>query len=276
MAFRSELAVREHRIPAPGLPEGGVGLRIAQVTDFHFRGWSPLLDETRRWLLRQDYDVLVVTGDICFLPNKWRQAASMCRRFFEGIEPRFGTFAVMGNHDSRRLADQPGLPFHWLHDEHIRIETDDGAIQLAGVDQSDGSRGDVSKALAGTCDKTPTVLLAHYPSTVFDLESVHVTVQLSGHTHGGQIVLPRVGCLFTNDRIPTQMAQGCHHVSDVWLCVSAGIGTSGPKPMRFRYRCPAELSFVTLEGVDAPQPAVSRERVEVRKPQSRKELAQTV
>ncbi len=249
MACRQAIAVRRYCIPMPHLKSTDCNppdadIRIAHVSDFHFRRWNDVLDHARFTLMVRDYDLLLVTGDFSSIPCRWRHAADMCRRFFDGIDPPLGTYAVLGNHDSSRLARQPGLPFTWLRNENIRLTLDTAAFYLAGVDQSDGAFGDVPAALAGIPETEPVILMAHYPSTVYDLPPGRVQLLLSGHTHGGQIRLPGVGCLFTNDRVPTRMARGLHRVGDTLLHVSPGIGVSGP--IRHRFRCPPEISFIAL------------------------------
>ncbi|MEE9296829.1 MAG: metallophosphoesterase [Phycisphaerae bacterium] len=249
MVFGEGLAVRTYDVPLPGLDDCGGGVRIAHVSDFHFRRWNDLLDQVRWRLLQPDYDLLVVTGDLCSIPAKWRHAANMCRRLFDGIAPPLGTYAVMGNHDRPRLARQPGLPFRWLDNEHVCIKVKGLSLYLAGVDQSEGKFGDAGAALSGVPADGPVVMLAHYPSTVFDLASDRVGLVLSGHTHGGQIRLPGIGCLFTNDRIPTRMSRGLHRVGGTRVHVSAGIGMSGP--IHCRFRCPPEITFLTLTTIDS-------------------------
>lgn len=244
VVFRQELAVREYGLPLPGLTVGGRGIRVAHISDFHFRRWNTVLDQARWRLMVHDYDLLVVTGDFSSLSRKWRHAAGMCRRFFDGVSPRLGIYAVLGNHDRPRLANQTGLPFRWLHDEHVRLDAGGGSLFLAGVNQCEAEFGNVTAALAGIPDGAAVLLLAHYPSTAFDLAPGRVQLMLSGHTHGGQIRLPGLGCVFTNDRIPTRAARGLHRIGGTMVHVSAGIGTSGSLP--FRWRCPPEVSMITL------------------------------
>jgi predicted MPP superfamily phosphohydrolase len=68
---------------------------------------------------------------------------------------------------------------------------------------------------------------------------------LAGHTHGGQIRLPGVGALVTNDTLPRALAQGLHAVGGNWMHVTRGVGVSGP--LRWRFRCPPEIAQVDIE-----------------------------
>ena len=242
---REIVAVQELSVPVLGLGGPANGLRIAHVSDFHFRRWNGVLAEAQRLLLALDYDLLVATGDFSARTKDWVRAAEMCRRFFGPLQPRLGTYAVLGNHDSRTLGDQPDLPFKWLTNEHVRVAVDDACLILAGVDQSIGEPGKVSEALIGPPAAAPVILLAHFPSTVYRVPVDRVRLVLSGHTHGGQIRLPLLGCVWANDRIPSLMARGLHQIAGTMLHVSAGLGVSLPIPLR--YRCPPELSIIRLE-----------------------------
>jgi uncharacterized protein len=237
-------AVREVSAPIAGLGPYAHGLRIAHLSDLHFRRWLSVYDKARNRLRADDYDLLLITGDFSGFPHKWRHAASMIRRFFDGISPRLGAFAVLGNHDRPRLADQPGLPFRLLRNEQKTVRIADSALQIVGLEQCEGAHGDVCDVLPHIESDSPAILLAHYPSTAFDLPAGRVQLQLSGHTHGGQIRLPKLGCVFTNDKIPSHQASGLHRIGDTLVHVSAGIGVSGPIP--YRIGCPAEITMITL------------------------------
>ncbi|MFH1110714.1 MAG: hypothetical protein V1790_16175, partial [Planctomycetota bacterium] len=96
--------------------------------------------------------------------------------------------------------------------------------------------------------------LAHYPSTVFRVPMGKVQLVLSGHTHGGQIRLPGLGCVWANDRIPRRMSRGLHEVAGTMIHVSPGIGVC--LPIRIRVNCPAEVTVLTLVAVASDHEAV--------------------
>jgi predicted MPP superfamily phosphohydrolase len=201
-----------------------------------------------------EYDLLAVTGDFGNDPGDWPQCLELARRFFAPIYPRYGAFAVLGNHDHPRLAEQPDLNLTFLRDEWTTIGGNGLEMTLAGVEQSQKRPGDVSRALAGAPSNDPAVLLAHYPSTVFELAPGRVSLMLAGHTHGGQIRLPLIGCVWAQDSIPTRLARGMHEVGGTRLHVSPGIGVSAP--IRRRFLCPPEITLLTLKpAVVAPDDA---------------------
>ncbi len=194
--------------------------------------------------MESDYHLLVCTGDLSGRVGDRDRSAALCERFFEPLAARTRCVAVLGNHDDRDLGDVPSLPVRILRNEWISVRVGGASIALAGVDQSRGNTGDIEAALGGVDETTAVVLLAHYPSTVFRVCDDRVRAVLCGHTHGGQIRLPLVGCVFANDAIPLGMARGYHVVRGRGLYVNSGLGVS--TPLRFRLCCPPEIAVLTL------------------------------
>lgn len=236
--------IAEYAVPIEPPCGAADGLRIAHISDLHFRRWDAVSIEAQARLLTLDYDVLVATGDFGNFRRHWRSAADLTRRFFEPLVERGEVFAVLGNHDDPRIASTADMPLTFLRNESRLVRATSGTIRLAGVDQFAREAESLDDALADSANSEPVLLLAHYPSTAFRLGRHRVDLVLSGHTHGGQIRLPRVGCLWPNDRIPRRMARGMHRVGETTLHVSPGIGTS--LPVRVRINCPAQITVLTL------------------------------
>jgi len=232
-------------VPIEGLAPSLSGLRIAHVSDFHFRRWTPVYDRAQKLLLSAEYDFLVATGDLGTHPGNWERARGLIRRFFDPLAARTPCYAVLGNHDHPAMADNGVTPLRFLRNESLSIDHRGESIAIAGVDQSLSGCEDLGTALATATEGRLQILLAHYPSTVFRLSSSSVNLQLSGHTHGGQIRFPWLGCIWPNDRISRHMARGLHEVSGVTLHTSPGIGVSMILPMRVN--CPAEVTILALK-----------------------------
>ena len=233
------------------------GLRILHLSDLHAEGFTPALAELGERLRGVAFDLMAITGDLCMSPYHWRRTCRALDRLLEGIKPPLGVWVVLGNHDPGRFADgltAPGIRV--LRNAGEVIEHRGAAFNLAGIDHSRGRHAaDIAKALTGCRDGLATVLLAHYPSTVYTVPSERVDVVLAGHTHGGQIRLPLLGCIYTNDWIAGRYARGLHRIGGVWLHVSAGIGVGQWFP--YRFRCPPEFSVVTLRSAGAQDTAIS-------------------
>jgi len=165
------------------------------------------------------------------------------------LRARHGVFFVTGNHDHYSGADTwvqrvRGLGFRVLRNERVTIEQDGAAFELAGVDDhragfESGSGGeDVDVALAGLPPERAVVLLAHDPATFKRAQGMGIDLQLSGHTHGGQIWPFRY---FVRLAIP--FVAGLYRRGAARLYVSCGTGFWGP-PMRLF--APAEITEIRL------------------------------
>ena len=129
-----------------------------------------------------------------------------------------------------------------------------GRFDLAGVDDwhagryAHGHGWDLDKAMAGHDPERAAVLLAHQPLGVERGMRAGVGLQLSGHTHGGQVCAPGWGALTTNCDLPASKAKGLHQHraagNSSWLHVSGGVGSSPYAP--YRFACPPEVTLLTL------------------------------
>ena len=240
----STVLVHEMSVPIVDWPEELSGLRIAHVSDLHFRRWNETLRHAQERLVDIDYDLLLVTGDFGTVRRHWQKAADLTQRFFGPLIGLSAIYAVLGNHDDPRIADAPDMPVTFLRNESKCFEFNGAALNIAGVEQNHRKAGNLGATLSSCQPGLPTILMAHYPSTVFRIPPDRVQLVLSGHTHGGQIRVPWLGCVWANDRIPRRMARGLHNVDGISIHVSAGIGASLPIPVRVY--CPPEVSVLTL------------------------------
>ena len=222
------------------------GFRIAQISDIHI---GPVLD--RRFAAgltarvnALDADLVVVTGDL--VDGSVDQLRDDVEPFgaLRGVH---GVYFVTGNHDVysgdlawvehvRKLGMRP------LRNERVRIGADAG-FDLAGVDDHRGdwrssSSEDLGAALEGRDPDRALILLAHDPTTFKRSSQCDVDLQISGHTHGGQI-WPFHGLV----RLTTPWVQGLHRVGASQIWVSRGCGFWGP-PMRLF--APAEVSEIVI------------------------------
>ncbi len=240
----AKVVVRHIELSLDGLQRGADGLRVMHLSDLHLRKWGRVEREVQRLLTVIDHDLLLITGDFCHRPQQHTRAAELTAQILEPVAPKYGIFAVLGNHDLPCFTAHE-TPIRFLRNDNTHVELDTGGVLcLAGVEQSHHRRGEAQTALKGASPKLPRILLTHYPSTAFELPSASGILMLAGHTHGGQIRIPGIGCVFNNDRIPVSMSRGLHMVNGNWLHVSAGIGASPPIPTRLF--CPPEIGLITL------------------------------
>ena len=136
---------------------------------------------------------------------------------------------------------EQGLPL--LENEGIALTVNGEVLYLAGVDDGWGGQPDLSLALVERPSDTLTILLAHEPDLAdqFARDS-RVSVQLSGHSHGGQIRLPLIGAPVL-PHLGKKYDQGLYQVNEMWLYTNRGLGLITP----VRINCPPEITEITLE-----------------------------
>jgi uncharacterized protein len=241
--------VREREVHLEGLGAGLDGLRLVQITDTHL---GPFL--SRRWAARiteqvngLDADVLAHTGDLV--------DGSLAARRHQ-VEPLGAATArdvrvfITGNHEYYSGAGEwtgylASLGWTVLRNRHVVVRRGADTLVVAGIDDRTAARSglpghgaDLDAALAGAPAAAPIVLLAHQPRQVLDVAG-RVDLQLSGHTHGGQ--LWPFGYLVRLDQ-PT-LAGLSRHGPRTQLYTSRGTGFWGPP---FRIFAPPEIAVLTL------------------------------
>jgi predicted MPP superfamily phosphohydrolase len=235
-------------IHLPRWPQELDGFRIAQISDVHI---GPMLDrrfaaDVTARVNALEPDLIAVTGDL--VDGSVKHFGAEITPFRE-LRARHGTFFVTGNHDYYSGAD-PWLDevrrvgMRPLRNERVEIRHGDGVFDLAGVDDhrgylfGPGHGEDVAGALAGRDPERPVILLAHDPSTFRSAASAGVDLQISGHTHGGQIW--PFGYLV---RLAVKFVAGSYRRGTAQLFVSRGTGFWGP-PMRLA--APSEIAEIVL------------------------------
>lgn len=209
----------------------GRSLRVVQLTDIH-AGIYMTQVEIRRFIdqaaaLRPD--LFVLTGD--YISNSMKFLPG-CVEEMARVRPRYGTFATMGNHEHwwgepreiLTLFRQHRITF--LLNAHRVIQTEQGSLAVAGIDDLRSGHPDLLGALQGLDSSIPTILLSHRPE-IFPLAAAYgVPLTLSGHYHGGQIKLSLPGGDISLAHLWTPYPEGLFRIKDCHLYVSRGIGTT--------------------------------------------------
>jgi predicted MPP superfamily phosphohydrolase len=249
VATRFDYDVVELPIRLPKLPRSLDGFTIAQISDIHVGVF--LGERELRWaedsITNLRPDLVVMTGDLVHLrPSYLPLACDWLRRL--GSRARHGSLSIMGNHEyyvgrAAVLEAFAAAKLELLLNESRMIA---GGIGIAGVDDiwSDrvGFGPRLDRALASVSPDAPRILLAHQPQ-YHDVSAPLVDLQLSGHTHGGQIAPfgPVVASALTKGRNAGLYRQGASS-----LYVNRGFGTSGP-PSRVAVR-PEITKIVLVSG----------------------------
>jgi predicted MPP superfamily phosphohydrolase len=246
-ALREPILERRELV-LPRWPAALDGFRIVQISDLHL---GPILD--RRFATRLVErcnalrpDLIAVTGDL--VDGHVSRVADELEPFAR-LEAAHGVFFVTGNHDYYSGADAWVERVEWLgmralRNQHITIGRDGAQFDLAGVEDhhahlvSSTQREDLSAALAGRDPQRPVVLLAHDPLTFRSAARFGVDLQLSGHTHGGQIWPFRYLV-----RLSTPFVVGHYRRDASQLYVSRGTGFWGPVMRLFT---PGEITEIIV------------------------------
>jgi predicted MPP superfamily phosphohydrolase len=231
------------------LPESLRGLRIVQLTDMHVGltiGRDFVLDVVQK-VNALEPDVVAITGDL--IDGSVEDLGEAVAPLGD-IRASLGTYFVTGNHEYYSGADSwlaflGALGIRPLRNEHVVIHKNGDSIHLAGVDDwtahqfGNGHGADMARAMGGRDTSKPVVLLAHQPVQFAEARELGVDLQISGHTHGGQIF--PFGLL---TRLVQPFLSGLHRRGDSQIYVSSGTGYWGP-PMRIA--APAEITLIELD-----------------------------
>ena len=240
--FRLEprwLQTERVNIPLAGLDPALEGFRIACVSDFHLHPYVQIgfVEGVVEAVNRLRPDMVCLVGDYVLerADSVYELAPVLAR-----LEARYGVACVLGNHDLwtdaevvRAGLEQAGLPV--LVNQGLELQVGGGTLYIAGVDDGWSGRPDLEVTLEEAPEGVPVVLLAHEPdfADTYCLDG-RVGLQVSGHSHGGQVRLPGVGALIL-PTYATKYDQGLYQVDGMWLYTMRGVGVIGP-PVRFNCR----------------------------------------
>jgi predicted MPP superfamily phosphohydrolase len=237
---RRALEVTRATVPVRGLPGGLDGLRVGLLTDVHRSQW--VSDEDVRaatsLLMAAHPDLIVLGGDyVSFADRRYMGAAAEA---LSRLTAPHGVFAVLGNHDDDREmpAALHARGVEVLRDARTRRIIRGERLEIAGIRFWTRRAADIAAVLRGA--RSPLMLLAHDPRRVTEAAALSVPLVLSGHTHGGQVVLPLAGAIAARK---FRTLAGLAEQDGTSLFVSRGVGTVY---VPVRINCPPEVAVLTL------------------------------
>jgi predicted MPP superfamily phosphohydrolase len=247
--------VAEHiEVRLARLPEAFDGFRIAQITDIHF---GPYMDEPeleRSVHIAQGFqpDLVALTGDFVSHPVFGRNGIEGARN----AEPCADIFArwqavpkiaILGNHDHWNGADLVAGALRArgilvLRNGAEPIEREKQILWVAGIDDALEGHADLDRAMAKVPPTDMTILLAHEPDFADHATKFPVDLQLSGHSHGGQVRIPGIGPIIL-PAMAHKYHTGLNRVGQLQVFTSHGVGVINPPVRLF---CPPKVSLITL------------------------------
>jgi predicted MPP superfamily phosphohydrolase len=254
-SYRPE--IKRIEIPLKRLPEAFDGFTIAQLSDFHYESFSAVPIRRAVGLVNSlRPDLVVLTGDfvtVGFFESRaharrhaWT-AAIPCAEILSRLEAPMGRFAILGNHDSesnpkmvRGVIQSHGIPL--LKNQSVAIERGPARIWLAGVDDALRGTPDLGAAIEKIPPNEVIVLLAHEPDFADEAALTPVDLQLSGHSHGGQIWIPGIGAPWLPP-LGKLYPRGLYQVENLTLYTNVGLGTIR---VPIRINAVPEVTLITL------------------------------
>lgn len=255
---RHELEVARVEVPVDDLPPALAGLRIGLLTDLH-RSETVAREDIERavdLVLAERPDLIVLGGDyVTWADERYLDSAatSVAR-----LTAPAGVYAILGNHDGERDTSQAlerrGIDL--LRDARRPLEIRGERVDLIGIRYWTRRLGAI-----GAIPRRPgafAILLAHDPRRLHEAAALQVPLVLSGHTHGGQIVLPGLGPIAAR-KYPVVAGLGRERKTTIY--VSRGVGTVY---VPIRINCPPDVSILTL----APRDVRKRSPQAAREPEA--------
>lgn len=244
-----QLAVERVIVRLPRLPRAFHGFTLVQLSDLHY---GPLVEPLSLSVAFDvacalQPDLVVVTGD--FVSRLTRMEADWLTHELSRLSAPEGVFAVLGNHDWWDEADRvaeaiEAAGVRVLRNEHVALQRDGATLYLAGVDDVRAGAHDLPGALRGIPSEACVLLLAHEPYFAdAAARTGRVALQLSGHSHGGQMCVPILESLILRLTGHHKYPRGLNRVGELQVYTNRGLGVVG---LPLRYNCPPEVTHLTL------------------------------
>lgn len=232
------------------------GYRIVQIADLHMGAWmnAERLRRVISLVREQQPDMVVITGDF-FSGPVWDEnldnAAEELVAELSPLTKEYPVLGVLGNHDywsdsnkCREALKRCNLVE--LENDVYSLERDGEFLHIAGVDDIWYGHDDLDQVLSKLPETGSAILLAHEPDFAdISAEADRFDLQLSGHSHGGQIVVPLIGSPWL-PRLARKYPSGLYKVKEMWQYTNRGVGMAD---INVRYNCPPEITVFTLDVV---------------------------
>jgi predicted MPP superfamily phosphohydrolase len=237
---RHAVGVTRADVPVAGLPPALAGFRIGFLTDVHRSRWVSHDDVTRAvaLLMNEQPDLVVLGGDYVTWGDR-----QYVRPSADALGPLWaphGVYGILGNHDDDH--DMPAAlaarGVEMLKDARTTITIRGEAVDLVGIRFWTKRASDIALLARGATGTL--VLLAHDPRRLTEAAALKIPLVLSGHTHGGQVVLPGIGAIAAQ-KFP--VVAGLGRRDQTTMFVSRGVGTVY---VPVRVNCPPEVAVLTL------------------------------
>jgi len=236
------------KVNISGLSTPFQGYRIVHISDIHYGQWisADRLRGVIGLINLQEPDLVAITGD--FVSYSGRKIEELIP-LFKGIRARDGTVAVLGNHDywvgaERIRSILSESKIIELNNDVYKVTREGCALYIAGVDSSTLKKNQLDKVLQKLPPNGPAILLVHEPDFAdSSAETKRFSLQLSGHSHGGQFVIPKLGTPFRGNGFK-KYPLGRYQVEEMVQYTNRGLGTNA---FWIRINCAPEITVIDLQ-----------------------------
>lgn len=251
-------------------------IKLLHFSDLHLISPSKTFDNWFKYLRTIESDVVIVSGDLI----DHDRGIDVCVEYLSMLKPRYGTFVAYGNHDKYQLGlkeliffvslkkfrpnnlsllraklENKGIKV--LDNKIATLDINGATIKMVGIDCPLGYdrihnpqrfREEILKIRAlvnQSRDNNYSILISHVPDLIKELDTSHINLILSSHTHGGQIRLPFLGPLIAMSSFQRKYNRGLYRYNGSYLHVSPGLGVSATTP--FRLGCSSTATLLVLK-----------------------------
>lgn len=246
-AESESLRIERVTLPLRNLPRAFDGLRVVFLTDIHHGPYTELefVAQIVRTTLSLQPDLILLGGDYCLRDRKY---IAPCFDVLRMLSAPLGVYGVLGNHDhwhgledTRAGMRRAGV--EELTDRGVWLTRGADRLRLGGVDDLWCGQPDAAAAVGDATREDAVLLLSHNPDLAETMADRRIGLVLSGHTHGGQVIVPGMTNPFIPSRYGDKYSHGQVEAPATTVYVSRGLGLTG---LPVRYNCPPELTLLTL------------------------------
>jgi hypothetical protein len=232
----------------PRLPPVFDNFRIIHISDIHMGTWitRQRLAEVIKTVNSFNPDLIVITGD--FVTHLSHTIVEDLQSNLSKLRSKDGIFAILGNHDYwsnpktiRQILEISGI-IELPNSVHT-VKRGDEHLHIVGVDDYWENKARLRDVLKKFGKDEAAILLAHEPDFAeISSKTDRFDLQLSGHTHGGQVIIPKIGPIVL-PMYGRKYPSGLYLIKNMYLYTNRGLGTGNPK---IRFNCRPEITTLTL------------------------------